>query len=161
MSKQVCESVNTNCIPDSDTVVLLLLLLLSKESLQYPSKTRWLSDAMLANSMPTDCGLSCWTVTGEFSAEMLIEEPLPEGSLLGGPLLGGPLFWGLLLKGSQLFGGLLLGGSLSGWSPVLWHVLIFRIAPVWSETDKSHQRGKRRDLQVHAMQKSTSYSKVM
>ena len=132
-------------------LLLLLLLLLSKESLQYLSKTRWLSDAMLANSMPTDYGLSCWTVTGEFSVEMLIEEPLPEGSLLGGPL-----FWGLLLKGSQLFGGLLLGGSLSGFtggSPVLWHVLIFRIAPVRSETDKSHQRGKRSDLQVHAMQK--------
>lgn len=113
---------------------------------------------MLANSMPTDCGLS-WTVMGEFSVESLFEEPLP-----GRSLLGGLLFWGLLLGGSllwrQLFGRLLLGESLPGWSLVLWHVLTFRIEPMRNDTDKPHRsklRVKKKWSQVHAMQTNPKY----
>lgn len=167
----LCEINKFKSIPDSDIVVLLLLLLLiSLESFQHLLRTRWLSDAMLANSIPTDCRLS-WTVMREFSVELLFGESLHEGPLVGSGLLGGllpgrpllgrpllrrSLFGRLLLGGSllrgqlfgellfrgTLFGGLLFWGSLCGWSLVLWHVLIRRIAP--KEKQRMESKGEKR-----------------
>lgn len=152
MSKQVCESVNTNLNAYLIQILWCCCCYYCCCCQRSPSSICLKQGGCLMLCWPTPCPQTVDSLVEQWRENFQWKCWL-RNHCLRDHCSGDHCFWGLLLKGSQLSGGLLLGGSLSGWSPVLWHVLIFRIAPVWSETDKSHQRGKRSDLQVHVMQK--------